>query len=56
MTTNIDGGSSAILVLTRGRDCGRVVALRSPYLPSPTKSGGGGRRGDYLKLAESLVR
>lgn len=35
---SIGGGSSAILVLTRERrDCGGVVALRSPYLPSPSE-------------------
>jgi len=31
---SISSGSLAILVLMKGRDCGRVVALRSPYLPS----------------------
>lgn len=41
-SSNYDGGVSVAVVRPfsssrRGRDCGGVVALRSPYLPSPSE-------------------
>lgn len=58
-----ESGKGLRIVEGLWKDCGGVVALCSLYLPPSSKRPGGGDvggrtegRGDYLKLAESLVR